>query len=86
MESIGIRELRQNASKYVKRAGAGERIEITDRGLTVATLGPASKDRWRELVESGAMLLPSRRIEDIEPGEYEIDASARLAEARYSER
>jgi prevent-host-death family protein len=40
MERIGIRQLRQNASEYVKRAESGETIEVTDRGRPVARLTP----------------------------------------------
>ncbi len=40
MEQIGIRELRQNASKWIRRAHAGERIEVTRRGEVLAVLGP----------------------------------------------
>lgn len=40
MERIGIRELRQNASEYIRRAEQGETIELTDRGRPVARLTP----------------------------------------------
>jgi prevent-host-death family protein len=40
MTRIGIRELRQNASEYVRRAERGETIEVTDRGRPVACLSP----------------------------------------------
>jgi prevent-host-death family protein len=40
MTRIGIRELRQNASEYVRRARCGESIEILDRGTPVALLVP----------------------------------------------
>lgn len=40
MERVGIRELRQNASEYVRRAESGETIEVTDRGRPVARLAP----------------------------------------------
>lgn len=43
MERVGIRELRQNASEYVRRAEAGEIIEVTDRGRPVARLAPLPK-------------------------------------------
>ncbi|MGI8658993.1 MAG: type II toxin-antitoxin system Phd/YefM family antitoxin [Candidatus Limnocylindria bacterium] len=43
MERVGIRELRQNASEYVRRAEAGETIEVTDRGRAVARLAPLPK-------------------------------------------
>lgn len=40
MERIGIRELRQHASRWVRRAAAGESFEVTDRGRPVARLLP----------------------------------------------
>ena len=43
MRRIGIRELRQNASEYVRAAEAGETIEVTDRGRPVARLAPLPK-------------------------------------------
>ncbi|MHB1242422.1 MAG: type II toxin-antitoxin system Phd/YefM family antitoxin [Gaiellaceae bacterium] len=44
MERIGIRELRQHASRWVRRAAAGETLEITDRGRPVARLQPIPED------------------------------------------
>ena len=38
MDSIGVRELRQNASKYLDRVKNGESIEVTERGVPVAVL------------------------------------------------
>jgi prevent-host-death family protein len=38
MTRIGIRELRQRASDYLRRVEAGETIEVTDRGRPVALL------------------------------------------------
>ncbi len=40
MTSVGIRELRQRASEYLRRVAAGETIEVTDRGRPVALLTP----------------------------------------------
>ena len=42
-EKIGIRELRQNASRYVAMAKAGLRVPVTDRGELVAYLVPAGE-------------------------------------------
>lgn len=44
MKSIGIRELRQHASKYIRLVKEGECIEITDRGEPVAMLTAIPKD------------------------------------------
>ncbi|MGI8730911.1 MAG: type II toxin-antitoxin system Phd/YefM family antitoxin [Solirubrobacteraceae bacterium] len=41
MQHVGIREMRQNLSRYARRARAGESFAITDRGAEVARLVPA---------------------------------------------
>jgi prevent-host-death family protein len=41
MEIVGIREMRQNLSRYTRRAKSGESFVITDRGRAVAQLTPA---------------------------------------------
>ena len=41
MERVGIREMRQNLSRYAQRAARGESFVITDRGAEVAQLVPA---------------------------------------------
>lgn len=51
MENIGLKELRQNASEYVKRAEAGETLLITVSGRASAVLGPASKKQWNTYAE-----------------------------------
>lgn len=40
MESIGVRELRQNASRYLDRVKKGESIQVTEHGVPIAVLGP----------------------------------------------
>jgi prevent-host-death family protein len=40
-ETVGVRELRQNLSVYLKRVSRGERLVVTDRNRPVAELGPA---------------------------------------------
>lgn len=37
---VGIRELRQNLSKYLERVVRGETLQVTDRGKPVAVLAP----------------------------------------------
>jgi prevent-host-death family protein len=51
METIGLRELRQNASDLVKRAEAGEELLVTVSGRPAAVLGPATPSRWRSYEE-----------------------------------
>ena len=39
-ERVGIRELRQNLSVYLRRVVAGETLEVTERNRPVAILAP----------------------------------------------
>ena len=39
-DSVGIAELRQNLSRYLRRVQRGERLLVTDRNRPVAELGP----------------------------------------------
>ncbi len=39
--TVGVAELRQNLSVYLRRVHEGERLVITDRNRPVAELGPA---------------------------------------------
>jgi prevent-host-death family protein len=65
MERIGVRELRQHASRYLDRVKAGETVEVTERGRLVALLTPphpATSARER-LVAAGRLLPATRTFE-----------------------
>lgn len=53
MGTVGIRELKQNASAVVARAAAGETVTITDRGRPVAQMTPLPTSRLDQLVAAG---------------------------------
>lgn len=42
MATAGIRDLKNNLSRYLRRVAAGERIVVTDHGRIVAELVPPS--------------------------------------------
>jgi prevent-host-death family protein len=60
VERIGVRELRQHASRYLGRVKAGESIEVTQRGTPVAYLVPAVRDEVRERPVQDGQLIPAR--------------------------
>ena len=66
MEAIGVRELRQYASRYLARVEAGEELAVTNNGRLVARLVPVrDAERSRAaLIESGA-LIPARRASNL---------------------
>ena len=48
MTTVGLRELRQDASDLVRRVERGEEIEITVAGRLAARLVPAAPRRWQQ--------------------------------------
>lgn len=62
--STGIRELKDNLSRYIRRIEAGERIAITAHGRVVAELVPpgsktrGTPSRFDEFVASGVIRPP----------------------------
>ncbi len=60
--TVGVAELRQNLSRYLRRVEDGERLLVTDRNRVVAELGPppstgAALDR---LIADGKVRPPVR--------------------------
>ncbi len=55
MRTIGIRELRQQASLYLREVERGGTIEVTDRGRPVARLVPVPKQEsnYERMVADG---------------------------------
>lgn len=61
--TVGVAQLRQNLSRYLRAAESGERLLVTDRNRPVAELGPptttgADLDR---LIAEGRVTRPLRR-------------------------
>ena len=90
MTSVGIRELRQRASEYLRRVAAGETIEVTDRGRPVALLTPIPEAPPLEQLRAAGDLDEATGTFDL-PAPLELDAgiespSAVLARMRADER
>lgn len=88
MKTIGVRELRQHASKYLEEVAAGESIEITDRGHPVARLVPITGDPWEDLVNAGEVVRAARSMNpnELKPTAYSQSASVTLERLRRDER
>jgi prevent-host-death family protein len=77
MQAIGIRELRQSASRYLRAVQEGQTFQVTDRGRPIAMLVPlpggSQVDRLiasgrlapavGDALELGAPLAPAAGIE-----------------------
>jgi len=88
MQRIGVRELRQHASRYLALVARGERVEVTDRGRPVAMLVPVQGEPWEDLLASGRAIQPidPADVADEQPVDYGVNASHALREMRDLER
>lgn len=60
MERIGVRELRQHASRYLALVKVGETVEVTERGKLIAILAPPGGERSaRERLIAAGRLIPA---------------------------
>lgn len=88
MQRIGLRELRQNASRYLARVATGETVEVTQRGQLVARIVPAGGDPWTDLI-AASEVIPAASDEDLlaePPGDFGPGLSAELERLRDEER
>jgi prevent-host-death family protein len=57
--SIGVRELRQNASVYLRAVQEGASFQVTSDGEPVALLVPIPRDPYQRLVQDGTITPPA---------------------------
>ena len=90
MKSIGVRELRQRASEFLRDVERGQVIEVTAHGRPVARLVPVKGANRRAQLAAGGRITPAHgKLLDagppLEPGALPAPSVA-LARARSSER
>lgn len=87
MERIGVRELRQNASRYLRQVKSGQTVEVTERGKLVALIVPptsaaTARERLisdgRLIAGAGPRYLPQRAV----PPTGSVDTATALDEQR----
>jgi prevent-host-death family protein len=85
-DKVGIRELRQDLSRYIRRVCAGERLIVTERGRSVAVLSPWAEEGnvLDRLVAEGRMRRGSGGLLAVRALERAVsrDGSEALAEER----
>jgi prevent-host-death family protein len=62
MNTVGVAELRQNLSRFLRRVERGERLIVTDRNRPVAELGPppSTGRELDRLIAEGRVARPRR--------------------------
>lgn len=64
-KTVGVRELRQNLSRYLERVKGGETLTVTERGHEVARLVPshsAIDPYYLELAEQYGATIPTESL------------------------
>jgi len=75
---VGVRELRQNLSVYLRRVEAGETLDVTDHGRPVAQLSPrppGGESAWDRLVADGRVRPAAGRLLERLPASLEAGPS-----------
>ena len=85
--SVGVRDLRQNLSRYLERVKAGEAFVVTERGREVARLTPSGRRQTplaRLVAERGASIPRGDLIANLGPRHRVVGTSTEevLAEQR----
>jgi prevent-host-death family protein len=86
-DSVGVRELRQNLSKYLDRVKDGEVLVVTERGREVARLIPsgATAEPYADLSERFGATVPVQRLERIAAKLAARSSPAGTTDARLAE-
>lgn len=83
---MGVRELRQNLSVYLRRVQRGESLVVTEHGRPVARLTPlpVGTGALERLIEDGRATAASSSIDDLPPldGPVTDEAGRALSDLR----
>jgi prevent-host-death family protein len=83
MTTVGVRELKQNASAVLALVESGETVDVTVRGRLVGRLVPvtASADPLARLRAEGLVVTPTGNLSELGIPIGEIDRDARVSRA-----
>lgn len=59
-KSVGVRELRQNASAVLRDVKAGETVTVTEHGRPVARIVPYKMSPLEQAIANGEVRLPTK--------------------------
>jgi len=62
MKTVGVRELKNRLSEYIRQARSGEGVLVTDRGQVVAELTPPGHGATDASVPAGLLALARRNL------------------------
>jgi antitoxin (DNA-binding transcriptional repressor) of toxin-antitoxin stability system len=84
MKTVGVRELKNRLSEYLRHVRAGEGILVTDRGEVVAELSPPGHGATDASVPPGLLALAKRGLITLgAPGDSGLYPALRRTRGRY---
>ena len=89
MDRVGVRELRQNLSVYLRRVTRGESLEVTERGRPVALLVPLPQadTQLERLIALGKATRAQGSMTDLKPPKGPVtDRATRALQEQREER
>lgn len=73
MKTVGVRELKNRLSEYIRQVRSGEAVLVTDRGEVVAEIGPPGRGVVDAAVPPGLAALARRGLATLgTPGEAKV--------------
>lgn len=57
---VGVRELRNNLSRYLDRVRGGEEVIVTERGRAIARVLPIGEERALDRLVAAGLVTPAR--------------------------
>ena len=76
MKTVGIRELKNRFSEYLRQVRSGESVLVTDRGEVVAELSPPGRGLTDASVPAGVLALARRGLLTVgSPGDASLYAA-----------
>ncbi len=77
MDTVTVRQLRNDVSRILRRAQSGEHLIVTSNGVAVAEIGPLQqrqdKPTLEELIASGKVIPPRTRSAPAPPHPIAFD-------------
>ena len=61
MTEVGVRELRNNLSRYLDQVADGEELVVTDRGRAIARVLPVGEQRALDRLIAEGRVVPAHR-------------------------
>ncbi|HYO46432.1 MAG TPA: type II toxin-antitoxin system prevent-host-death family antitoxin [Gemmatimonadota bacterium] len=88
MHAVGIRELKNRLSEYLRLVRAGERVLVTDRGEVIAELGPPGEGAGQDEIprKLQEMIREGLATRALPRGDYKYPRFPRLAPDGTAER